>query len=50
MAYIVDGKIYTDHSLLDEIVYNTKLILDRIVLKNLKVADQYETAYSMEQV
>ena len=49
MAYIVDGKIYTDHSLLDEIVYNTKLILDRIVLKNLKVADQYETAYSMEQ-
>lgn len=46
--YIVNGKIYTDAPLLDEIVYNCKLILKDIVVKNEKLALQYETATSMK--
>ena len=45
--YIVNGKIYTDAALLDEIVYNTKIILNGIVVKNEKLALQYETSSSM---
>lgn len=45
--YIVNGKIYTEATLLDEIVYNCKLILKDIVVKNEKLALQYETAASM---
>lgn len=41
--YIVNGKIYTDAPLMDEIVYNCKLILKDIVVKNEKLALQYET-------
>lgn len=49
MAYNVDGKIYTDHSLLDEIIYNSRIIVDNIILKNSKVADNMETEYSITQ-
>lgn len=43
MSYVINGKVYTNNSMLDEIVYNTKLILDGIVVKNQYVADLYET-------
>lgn len=49
MAYNIDGKTYTDHPLLDEIVYNTKLIINDIILKNSAVADGAESAESLQQ-
>ena len=42
MAYSVNGKVYTDHPLMDEIVYNCKLILQGIVIKNDELANNYE--------
>lgn len=48
MAYTVNGKVYTDHALMDEIVYNCKIILDGIVLKNSKLANYYETDESFK--
>lgn len=43
MAYIVNGKTYTSNPLMDEIIYNCKLILNGIVIKNEYVAHLYET-------
>ena len=43
MPYVVNGKTYTSYPLLDEIVYNCKLILSGIVVKNEYVALLYET-------
>jgi len=43
MAYKVNGKVYTDHPLMDEIVHNCKLIMDGIVVKNQTLANRYET-------
>ena len=34
MAYSINGKVYTDHPLMDEIVYNCKIIMQGIVVKN----------------
>jgi hypothetical protein len=48
MAYTVNGKVYTDHALMDEIVYNCKIILDGIVLKNSKLANYCETDKSFK--
>ena len=48
MAYDINGKTYTDHALMDEIVYNCKRILSDIVLKNDKLADNNETDLSLE--
>lgn len=42
MAYTVNGKVYTDHPLMDEIVYNCKLILEGIVVKNDVLANDLE--------
>ena len=36
----MNGKVYTDHSLMDEIIYHTKKILNNIVLKNDSDADE----------
>ena len=47
MSYSVNGKIYTDHALMDEIVYNCKLIMKGILLKNQTAADNNETASSI---
>ena len=49
MAYSMNGKVYTDHSLMDEIIYHTKKILNNIVLKNDSDADENETELSLEQ-
>ena len=43
MSYIVNGKTYTSYPLLDDIVYNSKMILNGIVVKNEYVAHLYET-------
>ena len=42
MVYNVNGKTFTDHPLMDEIVYNCKLILNEIVIKNDVLANDYE--------
>lgn len=49
MAYSVNGKIYTDHPLMDEIVDCCKTILDGIVVKNDALALSYETDESLEE-
>ena len=49
MAYSVNGKVYTDHPLMDEIVYNCKLILKDIVIKNDELANNYETQISVDE-
>lgn len=43
MVYSINGKVYTSNPMLDDIVYNTKLLLNGIVVKNEYVANQYET-------
>ena len=42
MAYTVNGKVFTEHPLMDEIVFNSKLILNKIVVKNEALANDYE--------
>ena len=49
MSYSINGKIYTSHALMDEIVYNTKSIIKELIVKNEKLADSYETELSIEQ-
>ncbi len=49
MPYIVNGKTYTSYPLLDEIVYNCKLILGGIVVKNEYVALLYETEETLAE-
>lgn len=48
MSYSINGKVYTDHPLLDEIIYNCKLILNGLVVKNDVLANNYETAESIK--
>lgn len=48
MSYSANGKVYTDNALMDEIVYNTKIILSGIVVKNEILALEYETETSLE--
>ena len=48
MAYSVNGKIYTDHPLMDEIVDCCKTIFKGIVVKNDVLALSYETEESLE--
>lgn len=47
MAYNVNGKVFTDHPLMDEIVYNCKQILKGIVIKNDILAADKETETSL---
>lgn len=49
MAYSVNGKIYTDHPLMDEIVDCCKTIFKGIVVKNDVLALSYETDESLEE-
>ena len=49
MAYSVNGKIYTDHPLMDEIVNCCKTIFNGIVVKNDALALSYETDESLEE-
>ena len=48
MAYNINGKVYTDHPLMDEIVYNCKLILKGIVIKNDVLANDNEDESFLE--
>lgn len=48
MAYTIKGKVYTDHALMDEIVYNCRLITQGIILKNETEADKNETKESLK--
>ena len=47
MSYSVKGKVYTEHALMDEIVFNCKMILAEIVIKNDALANYYETESSL---
>ena len=47
MSYQIGNKTYTDHPMLDEIVYNCKKILEGIVIKNDVKAGNLETDYSI---
>lgn len=47
MAYSIKDKVYTDHSMMDEVVYNCKLIMKGILLKNQTAADSYENSQSL---
>lgn len=49
MAKYVNSKVYTEHSLMDEVVYQTKIILANIVLKNSVEADKNETEDSIQE-
>ena len=48
MAYYINGKTYTDHPLMDEIVFNCKRILNGIVIKNDVLAIASETENSLQ--
>lgn len=48
MAYSVNGKIYTDHPLMDEICFYCKSILKGIVIKNDVLANKKETLNSID--
>ena len=48
MAYSINGKVYTDHPMMDEICYNCKLILKSIVIKNDVLANNNETENSIK--
>ena len=49
MVYKVGSKVYTESPILDELVYNTKLILAGLVVKNQSVADMYETEETIQR-
>ena len=49
MASNVNEKVYTDHALMDEVVFNTKVILSSIVLKNETTANENETEQSITE-
>ena len=34
MAYIINGIVYTDHPLMDEMVYHLGIIMNRIEIKD----------------
>lgn len=47
MAYTINGKVYTDHPLMDEMIYNLDTILKLIEIKHEEMAEKYETADTM---
>lgn len=48
MAHKINDHIYTQHALMDEIVYYTKIILNSIILKNDTTANNNETKESVD--
>ena len=50
MSYKINGKVYTDHPLMDEIVYNCKIILKDIVVKNDVLANSKEDVSFFDDV
>lgn len=49
MAYSINGKVYTDHPLMDEMVFNLNNIMNNIVLKNEERALNNETERSLNE-
>lgn len=49
MSYSIKDKIYTDNPMMDELIHNTKLILQGIILKDQEEADNCETADSIRE-
>lgn len=47
MAYTINGKVYTDHPLMDEMIFNINKILKTIEIKNEDLALKYETEKSL---
>ena len=47
MSYNINGKIYTENPMVDEMVHNAKLIMNDIVLKDSDRADECETEESI---
>lgn len=50
MAYSINGKVYTDHPLMDEIVHSCKQIMNSIVVKNDELANYYEDEKYIDEV
>ncbi len=48
MGYTVNEKLYTDDPLLDELVFNAKLMINGIILKDSDEADSFETEESLK--
>ena len=49
MAYSINGKVYTDHPMMDEVCFNCKKILNGIVIKNDVLALNCETEESVRE-
>ena len=49
MAYSINGKVYTDHPMMDEVCFNCKKILNGIVIKNDVLALNSETEESLRE-
>ena len=49
MPYTINGKVFTSHALMDEIVYHTKKLVKGIIVKNEKLANNAETDNSILQ-
>ena len=47
MAYIINGKVYSDHPLMDEMIYNLNIIMKFIEVKIEKRALEYESEESI---
>ena len=50
MAYKINGKVFTSHPLMDEIVHNCKLILQTLVVKNNVLANDYEEVNNLDEI
>lgn len=48
MARKISGKVYTEHALMDEAIYECKRILSGIVIKNDELANFYESQNSID--
>jgi hypothetical protein len=48
MAYTINGKVYSDHPLMDAMVYNLGIIMKNIEIKNEELALSYESEESIE--
>lgn len=49
MPYTINGKVYSSHALMDEIVFHTKRIIKGLILKNEKLANENETTESLQE-
>ena len=47
MAYIINGMVYTDHPLMDNVIYHLDIILKKVEIKDEALALKYETKESI---